>query len=175
MSDRPKTLTLRFDPPLEFNGAIHSEVTLREPTGAEYDDAAREARNSQLQFGIARKLLVTIGKLPALAVGKVPLSQVVEVDRFVGQFLLAPEPGPEPGPEPPQEGDEELFAKLVFREPTLDEMDRAGRSSLPLACLVAFTTGISIAEAKRIPLSRMREADAYFSGFQPSSPPTGGS
>jgi hypothetical protein len=165
-----KVKTITFDEPISFNGTSYTEVTLREPTSTEYDEAA-----AKQGFGMARHLMTTIGKLPAGVAAKVPVSKVREVHNFILAFLHPAPPPPSPPPEPPQEGDAAIFAAMQLREPTLAELEAAGVGRIGVARLVHFTSGIPLEVAMRMPMSTMARCDAYFEGFARPARETGNS
>lgn len=177
VEDIQRTLTITFDPPITFGDKSASEVNLREPTADEYDQAA-----GRPGFGLARHLMVLVGKLPAPIAAKLPISKVVQADAFFGQFIRPALPPAPAEPQPPQEGDAELFDDLlrqikakVLREPTLAELDAAGVGMMQTAKLVAFTTGMPVETARRMPISVSAAADAYFAGFTLPARETGSS
>jgi hypothetical protein len=164
------TLTITFDPPITFGEKSASEVTLREPTSEEYDQAMGKPG-----FGLARHLMVVIGKLPAPIAAKVPVSKMVQADAFFAQFVrAAPEPD-QSMPQEPQEGDAEIFASMALREPTIEELERAGGGYRGTAKLVAYVTGIPLQTALRMPVSVAERAADYFAGFVTPSPAIGNS
>jgi hypothetical protein len=165
------TLTITFDPPLAFGGKSASEVTLREPTADEYDQASRNT----VGFGLARQLMVSVGKLTGPQAALVPLSKMVEADAFFGQFLRPAPPPPPPVPQAPQEGDGAIFAAMRLREPTLAELEAAGIGRAGTARLVHFTTGIPLDVAMRMPMSQLVRCDAFFAGFAMPAQETGNS
>lgn len=170
MAEVQKTLTIAFDEPISFGPVTFTEVTLREPTSDEYDQATKHPG-----YGVTRHLLVTVGKMTAPTAAKVPLSKVVQADAFFAQFLrLPPEQSDVPEePEPPQEGDAELFAAMELREPTVAEIELAGAGMRGVAKLVSLVTGMPFRTALRMPRSVATRADAYFAGFETPSPPNG--
>ena len=166
----PKTRTIAFEPPITFNGVPHGAVVLREPTSTEYDEAAKHPG-----FGLARHLLVTIGRLPAPVAALAPVSKVREADEFFATFLRPVALAKDPDPEAPRPEDEAIFAAMKLREPTLAELDAAGLGRMGTARLVHFTAGIPLEVAKRMPLSRAVACDAYFAGFAAPARATGNS
>ncbi|WP_424138165.1 phage tail assembly protein [Roseomonas chloroacetimidivorans] len=165
-----KVKTITFDEPISFNGTSYTEVTLREPTSTEYDEASTKPG-----FGLVRHLMTVIGKLPPGVAAKVPLSKAREADEFVGRFLRPASPPTAPQPEPPQEGDAAIFDAMQLREPTLAELEAAGVGPIGCARLVHFTTGIPLEVALRMPMSLSKRCDAYFAGFAKPAQETGNS
>jgi hypothetical protein len=165
------TLTITFDPPLAFGDKSTSEVTLREPTADEYDQASRNT----VGFGLARQLMVSVGKLSGPQAALMPLSKMRAADEFFAQFLRPAPPPPPPVPQAPQEGDGAIFAAMQLREPTLAELEAAGVGLIGTARLVHFTAGLPMETALRMPLSVLRRADAFFAGFETPAQTTGNS
>ena len=173
-----RTRTIEIDPPLKSkDGLTLSSITLREPTIGEMDVAAQEPTVE----GNTTKLVQLVAGIPAPMARLLPIRVASQADEFLAGFI-SDNSQDEPDLEPVREIqlDPPVVVKgvpdltlLVLTEPTIGAMDTARRTNRPflfMATLIAQVAGITVLQAKALPISVGQEAIRYLLGFSQAKP-----
>lgn len=198
--DLPDSLTIRVDPPIEWQGQTWAEIRLREPTAGEVLRAQQNmGGGGQVTFASVTNeriwLVHFVAGVPYPIAEALPVSALMEAADYLEGFgAIAEEVDPQAQPltmviplSPPLEHDGKSWDHLILREPRAAELRRAEQKMSPdgRATLAALTnkrlllieevTAIPARAVHKLPHSVASRAGAYLEGFSLRGRRTGAS